>query len=138
MSYDTWPRWMGLGETKSARQVPVVPVRDLKPGVTLQYVEKLRRHVWQESAFIKRSGPSDWDPEAGAYPADRQGTCRHKCEWLRQRVGGVVLYGRRNGERHAVLWFKHGPHTFIAERDGIWPAQSAPFVADATAKAYST
>ena len=64
------------------------------------------------------------------------GTCRHKATWLVQKIGGVVLYGRRtdkvNAGLHAVVWIRRGDYGFIIDRDGVWPERSAPWVCDAT------
>lgn len=135
MHYREWPRWQGL-----SGKVPYVGAHEAKPHVTLRYAETLRRQVWDEYPYNKRTGATDWDPLTKSYPADPTGVCCHKAEWLRQRLGGTVLYGRRtdkpNTGMHAVLWLKHGDFGFIVDEDGIWPERSAPFACDATHKAY--
>jgi len=102
----------------------------------------MRRKAWDDAPFLKSSGPHpnwDWDPDTNSYPATRMGVCRHKVAWLAQRLGGVPLYGRRtDGDpgMHCVLWLRIGEHGFVVDRDGIWPEQGAPFVCDASHRAY--
>ena len=135
MSYSEWPRWCGLNGP-----VPHVAAPPEYTGVTLQYVEQMRRKVWDEYAYNKRTGASDWDPMTKSYPADPTGVCRHKVRWLQEKLGGVPLYGRLTNRpdpgMHCVLWLRIGDHGFIVDETGVWPEGSAPFVCDATHKAY--
>jgi hypothetical protein len=137
MSYDSWPRWTGL-----SGRVPHLPAPPESKGLTLQYAEQMRHKVWREYSYNLRTGATDWDPETGTYPSDPTGCCRHKARWLQDKLGGVVLYGRRTDKAepglHAVLWIKRGEFGFIVDRDGIWSEQSAPWVCDGSHRAYKT
>lgn len=123
---------------------PNVPAPPAKSGTTLRGAEELRKYAWEMRPFVKAcvSGASDydWDPVTRSFPARTDGTCRHKATWLQRMIGDSVLYGRRTDEvnpgYHAVLWVNIGGHDFVIDRDGVWPAKSAPFACDARHKAY--
>ena len=97
---------------------------DAKPGVDLRQCEALRRFVWEQCPETRRS--DDYDHVTKSYPADPSGACRHKVEYLRQHLGGVMLTGRRldGGPKpglHAALAVRVGGHLVVLDVDGIWP-----------------
>jgi hypothetical protein len=101
----------------------------------------MRGCAWAPGTYTKSADPqSDWDSVTKSYPARIRGVCRHKAAWLQQVLGGSVIYGRRTDEpkpgMHAVLWINISGREYVVDRDGIWPAETAPFACDGNHKAY--
>jgi hypothetical protein len=73
----------------------------------------------------------DWNPQRGSYPSDPDGVCRHKASYLRDHLGGRVIFGYRTDQRepehHAVLEIVINGKRLILDNDDIWPAAEAPF-----------
>jgi hypothetical protein len=97
---------------------------DALPEVTLRYAEQLRRYVWEQCPTTAKR--PYYDHQTKSYPPDASGSCRHKVEWLRRRLGGQMLVGRRtdqaNPELHAVLAVRiGGQHLIAIDADGLWP-----------------
>jgi hypothetical protein len=102
-----------------------------KQGVTLRFAEEMRQCAWAKGTYIKGLDKGDWNRTTESWPASIHGACRHKCEWLKNALGGEILVGRRtdrkNASLHAVLWITIHGHEFVLDEDGTWPAKGFPF-----------
>jgi hypothetical protein len=104
-----------------------------KPGITLEFAERLRRHVWDENPYIgaKDGLPRDWDfnPITKDFAPRKDGVCRHKASWLKRMLGGQCIHGRRTDRpgRHTALLIKIDGRDFVLDYDRTWPAELAPF-----------
>lgn len=108
--------------------VPPPPSIKAKPGVGWVEADCWRTWVWAQP-FNK--APHDWNQINGSFPSDPQGTCRHKASYLRDRLGGRVIFGRRTDQRgagpHAVLEIEIAGEHLIIDRDRVWRVDRAPF-----------
>ena len=92
-----------------------------RKDLNFEKVEKLRAAAWA----IKGTNFPGWEPRP-------DGVCRHKVAWLIDQLGGGKLISGFRHDRsepgfHAVFEFRSGGKTFIADQDGIWPAEDFPF-----------
>jgi hypothetical protein len=128
-SYDGNTLYLSIDEFRRQRpDVPPPPSIKAKPGIRLVEADCLRTWVWAQP-FNK--APNDWNEINGSHPSDPEGTCRHKSAWLRDRLGGRVIFGRRTDKRgagpHAVLEIELEGKRMIIDKDRCWDADRCPF-----------
>jgi hypothetical protein len=126
LDLDDWqiPYW--LAEQKVLTEEPPLA----KPGITLYHADKLRAKAWSATYAVGQVDVDDWKPVTKSYAPRVIGACRHKASWLKQQLGGKLIFGYRvdrvETELHCALLIRIDGKDCVLDYDRVWHADQYP------------